>query len=411
MIAFRQTLGAALLIAVATVADCQEIRNYNVAYTSNTIVPDGIVTPGEWDGAAGGGGAWRVLRQPYATTDADGNRFHVLYDDENLYVLYETDYDFGFLAGGAGSPQIQFGDENLNLYIDPNRDGDLNRNPASGETLDPTAPGAEGVDGYQIAFNQYLGTRVSRSGDRQGVGFHTEAHADSPFGDQGNWNGGSDPADGPALDGSGIVVGQTYSNGKDVPARSGGFAYGIAEIVIPFADLNAESRIAGPAPLADYNGDGVSNAADYTLWRDTKGDSVGGANNGVLDGSDGNDNGFVEIADYELWRNDFGADGTTATGLNATDDGTRAGPIGGEVWGFNLSMITRDSASNFLPIWNWHGAQSFALWPHGTITFGERPVAAAGAAMVPEGSALAFALAATPWMLVGRRRTCSPECR
>jgi hypothetical protein len=58
---------------------------------------------------------------------------------------------------------------------------------------------------------------------------------------------------------------------------------------------------AAPTPTGDYNGDGVVDAADYTVWRDTLGQSVP---NGT--GADGNADGTINAADYTFWLNHFG---------------------------------------------------------------------------------------------------------
>lgn len=50
---------------------------------------------------------------------------------------------------------------------------------------------------------------------------------------------------------------------------------------------------------ADYNGDGLVNAADYTVWRDTEGSTINLA-------ADGNGDGVVDSADYNLWVESFG---------------------------------------------------------------------------------------------------------
>lgn len=53
----------------------------------------------------------------------------------------------------------------------------------------------------------------------------------------------------------------------------------------------------------DFNADGMTDAADYTLWRDTVG------SNGLTpySGADANGDGQVTNADYDVWRNNFGA--------------------------------------------------------------------------------------------------------
>jgi hypothetical protein len=52
----------------------------------------------------------------------------------------------------------------------------------------------------------------------------------------------------------------------------------------------------------DYNGDGTVNAADYTLWRNTLGQSVDPAGGGA----DGIPNGLIDDADYDFWKQHFG---------------------------------------------------------------------------------------------------------
>ncbi|TWU00540.1 hypothetical protein Pla108_14920 [Botrimarina colliarenosi] len=50
----------------------------------------------------------------------------------------------------------------------------------------------------------------------------------------------------------------------------------------------------------DYNGDGVVNAADYTVWRDNEGSTTETA-------ADGDGNGTVGPEDYDLWAANYGA--------------------------------------------------------------------------------------------------------
>ena len=55
-------------------------------------------------------------------------------------------------------------------------------------------------------------------------------------------------------------------------------------------------------PLAgDYNGDGIVNAGDYTLWRDSFG-QVGSSL-----AADGNRDTMVDELDYVVWKNNFGS--------------------------------------------------------------------------------------------------------
>jgi hypothetical protein len=65
-----------------------------------------------------------------------------------------------------------------------------------------------------------------------------------------------------------------------------------------------------PTSLGDYNQDGVVNAADYIVWRKTRGQQI---SHGT--GADGNANGIVDDSDYDIWRSRFGT--TLSTGPGA----------------------------------------------------------------------------------------------
>jgi hypothetical protein len=56
-----------------------------------------------------------------------------------------------------------------------------------------------------------------------------------------------------------------------------------------------------PKLLGDYNEDGVVDAADYTLWRDSLGASVG-----LYQAADGSGNSVIDIKDYYVWTDHFG---------------------------------------------------------------------------------------------------------
>lgn len=54
------------------------------------------------------------------------------------------------------------------------------------------------------------------------------------------------------------------------------------------------------ALAGDYNGNGVVDAADYVLWRDTLGLI------GTALAADGNSNGMIDAGDFDIWRSNFG---------------------------------------------------------------------------------------------------------
>lgn len=55
------------------------------------------------------------------------------------------------------------------------------------------------------------------------------------------------------------------------------------------------------AASGDFNGDGVVNLADYTVWRDTIGQQD------ALLPADGDGNGAIDTRDYAIWKSNFGA--------------------------------------------------------------------------------------------------------
>lgn len=81
--------------------------------------------------------------------------------------------------------------------------------------------------------------------------------------------------------------------------------------------LALEDAIIEPETLVgDFNGDSIVDAADYTVWRDTLGDSVTAGT-----GADANGNGVIDGPlsgagnDYELWAGNYGATAAAATAV------------------------------------------------------------------------------------------------
>src|SRR5690606_27332102 len=60
----------------------------------------------------------------------------------------------------------------------------------------------------------------------------------------------------------------------------------------------------------DYNGDGVVDTRDYTVWRNTSGQDVP-----PLTGADGNGDGTVNVLDYIVWKNYYGFTAPAPGGL------------------------------------------------------------------------------------------------
>jgi hypothetical protein len=76
----------------------------------------------------------------------------------------------------------------------------------------------------------------------------------------------------------------------------------------PGASLNLGNLFrTGTASVGDYNDNGIVDAADYIVWRDTLTQNVAPGT-----GADGDNNGVINQNDYNLWRANFG--GVVGTG-------------------------------------------------------------------------------------------------
>ena len=66
-----------------------------------------------------------------------------------------------------------------------------------------------------------------------------------------------------------------------------------------------------PILPGDYNHNGIVDAADYTVWRDTLGE------NGASLAADGNHNNQIDAGDYDVWRAHFGQTAGSGSGASA----------------------------------------------------------------------------------------------
>lgn len=172
--ALRGVLASAILGLATSAATAQVINTYDVKFTENPPTIDGVVSPGEWDDAVAAQGGWHLLRDT-SRVDNQNSRWQAVWDDDAMYVLFQSDY--GNWSPGPSSGSINFNDDNLNLYFDPNTDNE------------PNVLVDVGPDGYQFAFNQYMGASSIENTVPTNTGIFVEAHEDTGFGNQGNWLG------------------------------------------------------------------------------------------------------------------------------------------------------------------------------------------------------------------------------
>jgi O-glycosyl hydrolase/regulation of enolase protein 1 (concanavalin A-like superfamily) len=101
--------------------------------------------------------------------------------------------------------------------------------------------------------------------------------------------------DGQYDDASGVTA--NFSRTDD-----GSYTVGV-KVIDNFGGEDTDTATVTVTPLPDYNGNGVVDGADYTVWRDTLGQS------GLTpySGADGDGDGMVDSDDFLVWKANFGA--------------------------------------------------------------------------------------------------------
>jgi cyclophilin family peptidyl-prolyl cis-trans isomerase len=84
----------------------------------------------------------------------------------------------------------------------------------------------------------------------------------------------------------------------------------------------------------DYNRDGVVNAADYIVWRNSRGTTVQ-VGTLVGNGADGDRNGIINDSDYTIWRANIG----NVRGISSSGSGSDAGSTVPEQTTVGLSLF------------------------------------------------------------------------
>ncbi|MGI9457669.1 MAG: hypothetical protein ACR2NU_13980, partial [Aeoliella sp.] len=81
---------------------------------------------------------------------------------------------------------------------------------------------------------------------------------------------------------------------EDLPDLAGGLV-----LEVDYSATKVEIAVGGV--LGDYNHDNIVDAADYTVWRDSRGQT------GAALAADGDRDGEVNEGDYSVWKTNFGA--------------------------------------------------------------------------------------------------------
>jgi hypothetical protein len=82
--------------------------------------------------------------------------------------------------------------------------------------------------------------------------------------------------------------------------RTAGILDAVRNLAADWAEAHIEMLTSPPKLLGDYNFDGIVDAADYVVWRDT-------LNSTTQLAADGDMNGTVDVGDFGVWRANFGA--------------------------------------------------------------------------------------------------------
>lgn len=138
----------------------------------------------------------------------------------------------------------------------------------------------------------------------------------------------------------GSQIAMNYSGGSSgaaIQAQGTGGRGSIVMLAFPFETITTAANRAAvidrvfdffglaviPTANADFNNDGIVDAADYVIWRKYNGTSVPPGTLGDADG-----NGQVDNADYQIWRGQFG---TSPGAASAAATGIASGPAAARI--------------------------------------------------------------------------------
>lgn len=232
-------------------------QSYTVQFTTSPPTIDGVVGPTEYTTTEPLASAFRLLRTtPPGSPSPETIQWAAVWDLSALYIYAVGNYTTTGTGGTAftggeltADDALATGDD-IELFLDPNRDGE------------PNAAGDSNDDSYQIIIPLFPGTGTRDSTNPGPPFFYTQARTNALFGDNVSppWN----PV--------GVVWSRSVTNGL-------GFTL---EIKIPFAALNASSvadsglLLTGPPANGDqwlFNMSRIASSGNLPVWNYHAGDA------------------------------------------------------------------------------------------------------------------------------------------
>ena len=210
------------------------------------------------------------------------------YTDVDVTLMQTATLEVNTDTGNARLINDTTSDFDLNSYEILSASGALN--PAGWQSLDAqNVDAVDGTDDGDIA------------GDSIGEGWDEATNVDAFALSEVFLTGSTLLAAGESLN-----LGSLYNTGMNQDLQ-----FSFTELDRSLVATGLISYVTGGGLDGDYNGDGVVDAGDYTVWRDTLNST------GPDLPADGNNDMVVDSQDYDIWRSNFGAS-QAAANLGAT---------------------------------------------------------------------------------------------
>jgi hypothetical protein len=200
-----------------------------------------------------------------------------------------ADLEFEYTVDGdVRSGKVEYSGESLNnltLFVDP--ESGLAR-------LENTSPFAVAIDGYTItSASQSLEPTVWESLQDQAASGGQWSEANPTAARLSELQSGGET---PLASGASLEMGQLFDAVDGDQDLVFDFLLAGDSAALRGVVLYADVRLTG-----DYNDDGIVDAADYSVWRDSLGQAADSGS-----GADGDRDGSITMADYDVWKANFG---------------------------------------------------------------------------------------------------------